>query len=245
MPDIRLYRLKKTMDKVKNIISVASGKGGVGKTTISTVLSLILSERGYITGLLDLDFHGPSCHTILGIDKMEYEEEKGINPYKAAENLYFASIYPFVKNGYVPLRGMELSNALIEFLSILNWKELDCLIIDMPPGMGDVLLDFIRLVPSPKFLIVATNSALVIQTVRRLIKFMIEGNFNILGIVANMIRNDDALVRELAKEFSIKFLGSVPFDQYFEKVLGNMQEILRTNLAAALSDIVEQYIKLK
>lgn len=242
IPDIRLYRLRKTMNGIKNMIAVVSGKGGVGKTTISTLLSLILSRRGYTTGLLDLDFHGPSCHTILGVDKIEYEEDKGINPYKVAENLYFASIYPFVADGYVPLRGRELSNALIEFLSILNWGQLDYLVVDMPPGMGDIFLDLLRLTSLPKFLIVATNSMLAIQTVQRLVKFIIESNLNTLGIIANMVSGDDSLVKELAEKFSIKYLGGVPFDEHFERALGKIQEILKTRLAAALSDIVKNML---
>jgi len=240
--DARIYRIKKTVGGIKNIIGVVSGKGGVGKTTISAVMSLILSVKGYSVGLLDLDFHGPSCHTILGIEDLEYEEEKGINPYRITKNLYFASIYPFVKDEYVPLRGKALSNALIEFLSILNWRKIDYLIVDMPPGMGDILLDIVRLIPNSKFIAVTTNSVLSIQTVGRLIKFIIDSRLELQGIIANMIRNYDTRARRLAEELSVNFLGSVPFDADYENTIGNPQSILGTKLASALKEIVERHI---
>ena len=237
MLDARVYRIKKTLSGVKNIISVVSGKGGVGKTTISTVMSLLLSSEENRVGLLDLDFHGPSCHVVLGIDKMEYEEERGINPYKI-NDLLFASIYPFVGDKYIPLRGKALSNAMIEFMSILNWGDLDYLIIDMPPGMGDPLLDLMRLASNLKFLVVTTNSMLSIQTVKRLVMYILESGFDLIGIIANMVKEDDSLVRKLADDLSVRFLGSVPFDPEYEYAIGNPGDILNTKLAQALREIL-------
>ena len=142
--DPRLSIIDKRFRNIKRILVFASGKGGVGKSSSSVVTALSLADKGYKTGLLDLDFHGASDHIFLGTELAFPEESYGILPYKGAFDLRFMSIVPFTGEHGVPMRGEDISNALIELLAITIWDQLDFLIIDMPPGIGDEVLDLIR-----------------------------------------------------------------------------------------------------
>ena len=144
MSDPRLAVISKRLEDVENIIAVSSGKGGVGKSMIATSLALNLRDRNYKVGLLDLDFTSPSTHFILGIEGLYPEEEYGIIP-PDAHGLSYMSITHYSLDKPAPLRGADVSNAIIELLAITRWGELDYLIIDMPPGIGDATLDVIRL----------------------------------------------------------------------------------------------------
>ena len=132
--DPRLSVIDKRLSEIKRIIAVASGKGGVGKSLVASSLALSLSNKGYRTGLLDIDLYGPSSHIILGVTDYSFpEEEKGILPHKV-NNIRFMSIVYFSEDKPAPLRGIDITNIIIELLSITQWGELDYLIIDMPPG---------------------------------------------------------------------------------------------------------------
>jgi len=115
----------------------------------STWLSLNLNDRGFKTGLLDLDFTSPSTHVILGVKDFYPEEEYGIIP-PLAHGIRYMSITHYSLDEPAPLRGVDVSNAIIELLAITRWEDLDYLIIDMPPGIGDATLDTIRLIPKVK-----------------------------------------------------------------------------------------------
>ena len=132
--EVRTSVIEKRLKNIKRIISVASGKGGVGKSLVASSLALSLSKRGYKVGLLDLDLYGPSSHIILGVDDYGFpEEEKGIIPPKIS-GINFMSIVYFTEDKPSPFRGIDISNIIIELLAITQWGELDYLIIDMPPG---------------------------------------------------------------------------------------------------------------
>jgi len=107
---------------------------------IATMLALTLANKGCKVGLFDLDFTGPSTHIILGAQKTVLKEEKGIVP-PTVQGLQYMSLIYFVGDNPAPLRGADVSNALIELLSVTQWGQLDFLVIDMPPGIGDAVLD--------------------------------------------------------------------------------------------------------
>ena len=149
--EVRTSVINKRLKKSKRIIAVASGKGGVGKSLVASSLALNLSKKGYKVGLLDIDLYGPSSHIILGIKKQGFpEEDKGILPPKI-NGIKFMSIVYFSEDKPSAFRGIDVTNIIIELLSITIWDELDYLIIDMPPGIGDEILDIINLIKRSEF----------------------------------------------------------------------------------------------
>ncbi|RLF93197.1 ATP-binding protein, partial [Thermococci archaeon] len=149
--DPRLNIIDERLKNIKKVIAVSGGKGGIGKSSVASVLSLNLSKMGYRVGLLDMDFCGPSTHIILGIKDIYPEEDKGVIP-PQSHGIKFMSIIYYAGDNPSPLRGVDISNALIELLAVTLWGELDFLIIDMPPGIGDAILDVIRLIKKIEFL---------------------------------------------------------------------------------------------
>jgi len=181
--DARLSVIDKRLQGIKRVIAVASGKGGVGKSLIASSLALNLSKKGYKVGLLDLDLYGPSSHIILGVNDFGFpEEEKGILPHDIS-GIKFMSIVYFSQDKPAPLRGIDITNVIIELLAITIWGGLDYLIIDMPPGIGDETLDVIHLVKKSEFIVVSTPSKVALGAVDKLLNILKELKLPILGIV--------------------------------------------------------------
>lgn len=234
--DPRLLVIERRLSKVQRILAVTGGKGGIGKSMVASTLALILRETGHRVGLLDLDFTGPCDHTVLGIEGLFPEEHFGLVP-PEAHGIRFMSITYFVGADPAPLRGADLSNALVELLSITQWGTLDVLVIDMPPGLGDATLDAVRLMDRAEFLVVATQSRVVIETVRRTLQFLTQVQADVLGVVENMGRGTTQVVEHLAAECRVPFLGVLPFDETLEEVVGDPRRLGRTPFAAALRDV--------
>ncbi|WP_297062765.1 Mrp/NBP35 family ATP-binding protein [Thermococcus sp.] len=237
MIDPREIAINARLEKVRRIIPVVSGKGGVGKSLISTTLALALAEKGYKVGLLDLDFHGASDHVILGFEPKEFpEEDKGVVPH-TVHGIKFMTIAYYTEDKPTPLRGKEISDALIELLTITRWDELDYLVIDMPPGLGDQLLDVLRFLKRGEFLVVATPSKLALNVVRKLVQLLLEEKHKVLGIVENMKLNDEKDVEALAKEFGIPYLGGIPFYPDLDAKIGNVEGLMKTEFAGKVREI--------
>ncbi|WP_461865454.1 ATP-binding protein [Thermococcus sp.] len=237
--DPRVKAIEARLEKVKRIIPVVSGKGGVGKSLISTTLALALAEKGYKVGLLDLDFHGASDHVILGFEPKEFpEEDRGVVP-PEIHGIKFMSIVYYSEDRPTPLRGMEISDALIELLAITRWDELDYLIIDMPPGMGDQFLDVLRFLRRGEFLVVATPSKLAINVVRKLLLLLKEQNLKIFGIVENMKLNEEENIRILASEFGTPYLTGIPLYRDLDEKLGSVEALMKSEFAKNVRDIAE------
>jgi len=235
MSDPRLEIIGKRLEKVEHIIAVSSGKGGVGKSVVASALSLELSSRGHSVGLLDLDFTSPSTHVILGIQGVFPEEEYGIIP-PLAKGLRYMSITFYALDRPVPLRGSEVSDAIIELLAITRWEELDYLIIDMPPGMGDATLDMIRLIPRIKFLLVSTPSKVAYETVRKQLTLLKWLDVPIIGVIENMVTQSPGL-RSQVEEDGAEYLGSIKYDPGLEEALGDIERLKKTVMFAELTKI--------
>ncbi len=239
MIDPRVKAIEERTKDVKRIIPVVSGKGGVGKSLVSATLSLILKDMGYKVGLLDLDFHGASAHIILNADISKLpEEEKGVIP-PEVEGFKFMSIVFYSEDKATPLRGIEISDALIELMAITRWNTLDFLIIDMPPGMGDQLLDILRFLKRGEFVVVATPSPLTINVVQKLLSLLIEQKMKILGIIENMVR-DLSTIKKIAAEKNVEYLGEVKFDPNIDRSIGRAKDILTTNFGRDIKKIAEK-----
>ena len=185
MVDPRTSIINERLSRISRIIAVSSGKGGVGKSMVATTLALTLAHNGCKVGLFDLDFTSPSTHIILGAQNVQPKEEKGIVP-PTVHGLEYMSLVYFVGDNPAPLRGEDVSNAFIELLAVTQWGTLDFLVIDMPPGIGDAILDLVRLIKRIEFLIVTTPSLLAFETVKKQVALLCELKMPIIGVIENM-----------------------------------------------------------
>lgn len=225
--DPRTDIIGERMKKVKRIIAVAGGKGGVGKSSIASMLSIALS-RNYKVGLFDMDFHGPSDHVILGAKNLYPEEDKGILP-PEVEGIKFMSITYYTGKNPSPIRGTGITQSIIELLAITRWGDLDYLILDMPPGLGDTTLDIMRLLPRAEFLVVYNPSKIVTETVGKLISLLEESKVSIIGTLENMGEGEEKISH---------YLGTVGYDKNFEDALGSKERLLKTGFFKDLTRVL-------
>jgi len=218
----------KILPGVKNTIAVASGKGGVGKSTVAVNLAVSLAMEGAKVGLLDADIYGPSIPLMLGInEKPEVFQDGNTNRILPLENfgIKLISIGFFVDdNTPVIWRGPMASGAAKQFLSDVEWGELDYLIFDLPPGTGDVQLTLVQTIPLTGSVIVTTPQDVSLIDARKGLKMFEKVNVPVLGIVENMsyFIAPDTKKRydifgtgggeRLAAELNVPFLGGIPID---------------------------------
>ena len=172
---------------VKNLVAVASGKGGVGKTTVAVNLAIALQRMGKSVGLLDADVYGPNVPLMLGTDEEPRAiSERQILPVEAY-GLKLISM-GLLSPGDKPIiwRGPMLHSVMQQFLRSVQWGELDYLIIDLPPGTGDVQLSLIQTVPLTGAVLVTTPSVVALADVRKAIEMFRQVNVQVLGVVENM-----------------------------------------------------------
>ena len=213
------------MPNVKNIIAVASGKGGVGKSTTAANLALALAAEGASVGLLDADIYGPSQPMMLGIDRRpESEDGKTMEPLEN-HGVQVMSIGFLVDQDEAMIwRGPMATQALEQLLRQTNWKELDYLIVDMPPGTGDIQLTLSQRVPMTGAVIVTTPQDIALLDAKKGIKMFEKVGVPILGIVENMavhICSSCGHVehifgadggKKMAAQYGMDYLGALPLD---------------------------------
>jgi ATP-binding protein involved in chromosome partitioning len=236
MVDPRVSIIDERMRGIDKIIAVSSGKGGVGKSLVASILALTLAKKGFKVGLFDLDFTSPSTHIILGVEGVKPKEEKGIIP-PVVHGIEYMSIIYYSGEHASPLRGADVSNALIELLSITRWGKLDFLVIDMPPGIGDATLDLIRLIKNIEFLIVTTPSRLAFETVRKLIGLLKDLKISVIGVIENMKMNNSKAIQQQTRKLGVKFLKEIPYDPKLEEAIGNTNKLLNTKFAKKITSI--------
>lgn len=237
--DARISIVNQRLKGIRRIIAVSGGKGGVGKSLFASTLALILAKKGFKVGLFDLDFTSPSTHIILGIGDLRPKEEKGIIP-PLVHGLKYMSIIHYSGNRVAPLRGADVSNALIELLSIVRWGKLDYLVLDMPPGIGDVTLDLIRLLKNAEFLIVTTPSQLAFETVKKLADLLKASRIAVAGVVENMKMNQSKDIMQQVRKLGLTFLGEIPYDEELEETMGDLNRLLKTTFAEKVKVITPE-----
>jgi ATP-binding protein involved in chromosome partitioning len=215
----------KPMQNIKNIIAVASGKGGVGKSTTAVNLALALKEEGAEVGILDADIYGPSIPRMLGItDKPESADGKTLEPMQG-HGLQAMSI-GFMIDDETPMiwRGPMVTQALEQLLSDTNWKDLDYLVIDLPPGTGDVQLTLAQKVPVSGAVIVTTPQDIALLDARKGLKMFEKVEVPVLGIVENMSVHicsecghaepifGQGGGERMSEDYDVDFLGALPLD---------------------------------
>jgi ATP-binding protein involved in chromosome partitioning len=235
--------MSETLPGVKHVIAVASGKGGVGKSTLSASLALALSGMGAKVGLLDADIYGPSVPTMFGVSaspEMYMKGEKQIMIPVEAKGVKLLSIGLMTARGQaIVWRGPMVSSAFRQFVQDTDWGDLDYLIIDLPPGTGDVQLSLVQNVPLTGVVIVTTPQEMALTDARRAMgMFSMEAvNKKILGVVENMsyFTPDDAPDKKyklfgegggkaLSEEYDVPFLGELPLNPALMKLIdeGNL-----------------------
>jgi len=237
--DPRMSIVHERLKAVRRIVAVSGGKGGVGKSLFAATFALILAGEGFKVGLFDLDFTSPSTHAVLGVGDLRLVEEKGIVPPRV-RGLEYMSIVYYSRDHATPLRGVDASNALLELLSVVVWGELDYLVLDVPPGIGDATLDLVRFIERAEFLIVTTPSRLAFETVKRLVGLLQELRVRVIGVVENMeLARSDSVERE-ADALGLRVLGRIPFDDGVEGALGKPDELLKTVFAEKVRQLASR-----
>jgi ATP-binding protein involved in chromosome partitioning len=239
--DPRASVINERLKRIGRIIAVSSGKGGVGKSLVATTLALTLARKGYKVGLFDLDFTSPSTHLILGAKDAQPKEEKGIVP-PVVKGLAYMSLVYYSGDHATPLRGADISNVLIELLSVTQWGELDFLVVDMPPGIGDAVLDLVRLVKRIEFLIVTTTSLLAFETVKKQVSLLRDLKVPIIGVVENMKMHRAKNIAQETKKLGLKFLAEIPYDPKVEEAIGDEKKLLDTTLAQRIKEVAASNI---
>ena len=226
---------------VAHVIAVASGKGGVGKSTVAVNLALALSQLGHRVGLLDADVYGPSVPLMLGLtERPQSTEDKRIIPLERF-GLKVISLGLFIAEGTpVIWRGPMINKLLTQFLREVQWGELDYLVLDLPPGTGDAQLTITQQVPLDGGVIVTTPQDVALEDVKRGVKMFQQVNAPVIGVVENMSYylcscGDRAELfghgggAAVAKQFNIPFLGELPLVRELREAGDNGKPLVAAN----------------
>ena len=224
---------EKAKIRVKHVVLVLSGKGGVGKSTVAVNLAWALSAHGFQTGVLDLDIHGPNIPIMLGIQNERLQAIGNlIEPIRITGTLSAMSMAFLLPDVSTPVvwRGPMKMAAIRQFLEEVDWGELDYLVVDLPPGTGDEALSIAQLAPNVTGVVIVTTPQDV-STVdsRKAVKFVEMLNFRVLGIIENMsgmvcphCKQEIDLFgkgggKKAAEDMGVPFLGSIPIDPEMRK----------------------------
>jgi ATP-binding protein involved in chromosome partitioning len=216
----------KPIERIKNIVAVASGKGGVGKSTTAVNLALALAAEGATVGILDADIYGPSQPRMLGVgsQRPESRDGKSLEPLMG-HGLQSMSIgYLIEEDTPMVWRGPMVTQALEQLLGDTNWRDLDYLVVDMPPGTGDTQLTLSQKVPVSGAIIVTTPQDIALLDARKGLKMFEKVEVSVLGIVENMSTHicskcghEEHIFgagggERMAREYGVELLGSLPLD---------------------------------
>ena len=220
--------IKSNLAKIKNKIFVLSGKGGVGKSSVSANLAASLAKKGYKTGLMDVDVHGPSIAQMFGIkDLLDIApDSKLLLPKEINENLKVVTVQALMqdKDQAIIWRGPAKTGMIKQFVGSVAWGDLDYLVIDAPPGTGDEPLTVVQMIPEAKGIIVTTPQEVALADIRKSISFCKTVKMETLGVLENMAgftcphcnQSIDLFKsgggEKTAKAQGLNFLGSIPFD---------------------------------
>ncbi len=209
---------------IAHVVAVGSGKGGVGKTTVAVNLAVSLVKLGYRVGLIDADIYGPNVPTMLGRTRQpDVLEGNRIDPI-VAHGVKFISI-GLLSPGDKPLmmRGPMLHGIIKQFLQQVAWGELDFLLVDLPPGTGDVVISLVQTVPLSGAVVVSTGSSVALQDARKALEMFHQVNVDVLGLIENMSQMtlpDGTVIdvfgaggtEQTARQYGLEFLGSIDMD---------------------------------
>jgi len=214
------------LSDIKKVIAVVSGKGGVGKSLVTAMMSVLAQRKGYQAAILDADITGPSMPKAFGVSQKAMGNDKGIYPVNTKTGIEMMSINLLLENDTDPViwRGSVISNTVKQFWTDVMWKDVDYMFVDMPPGTGDVPLTVFQSLPVNGIIIVTSPQELVSMIVKKAVKMAELMNIPIIGIVENLSYFEcpncnerhqiygDSHIDEIAKEHGIKNLAKIPMD---------------------------------
>lgn len=215
---------KNVLNNIKHVIAVMSGKGGVGKSTVTALLASSLCQKGYKVGILDADITGPSIPKLFGIKEMPQGTEFGLLPVKSKKGIEIMSINLLLPHEDDPViwRGPIISGVIKQFWEEVIWGDLDFLLVDLPPGTGDAPLTVLQSLPLKGVIIVTSPQDLANMVVRKAINMATKMNIPILGLVENMSYIEcpecnkriypfgKGKIQEMSEEFKLPLLGVLP-----------------------------------
>jgi ATP-binding protein involved in chromosome partitioning len=237
--------IEASLARIDRKILVMSGKGGVGKSTVAAYIALLLSSKGFKVGLLDVDLHGPSIPRLMNVQgTLEMPEKNVVRPYRSSDNLGIVSIEMLIgdKDAAVIWRGPLKIGAIRQFISDIEWGDLDFLIVDSPPGTGDEPLTVAQTIPSAEALILTTPQEISLADVRKSINFCHQVNMKILGVIENMsgfICPDCGKKlnifgsgggTKMSAQMDVPFLGEIPIEP----------EMVKMGDAGRLNDLMDK-----
>lgn len=246
--------------KVKAVVGVCSGKGGVGKSSITAILAALLNRRGYKTGIIDADLTGPSIPKLFGVHSLatSYDGET-ILPVRTESGIEMISINLLLEEEDAPVvwRGPIISNVITQFWSNTLWEDMDIILIDMPPGTGDVSLTVFQSIPLDGIVMVTIPQDLVNLIVTKSVNMAKMMNIPVLGVVQNMsyLNCPDCGKRinlfgnqttSISEKFGLPLLGELPLDETIAELTEkeNIEGYAENNLDHC-ADIIEEIIKTK
>lgn len=218
---------------IKKVIAIMSGKGGVGKSTVTSLIGTALKEEGYRVGIMDADITGPSIPKLFGINKRRAEVDKdGISPVSTSTGIKVMSLNLLIDREDSPViwRGPMISNTVRQFFTEVTWGHLDYLLIDLPPGTGDVSLTVMQSLPLDGIIVVSSPQDLVKLIVKKSLNMAKIMDTPVLGIVENMSCFQcsecgkrinifgKSRVEEIAKEMGIGIIANIPIDPDFTEL---------------------------
>lgn len=234
------------LSSVKHVIGVVSGKGGVGKSSVTSLMAITMARKGYKVGILDADITGPSIPKIFGIKEKAYADEIGMYPVKSKGGIDVMSINLLLENDTDPVlwRGPILGNVVKQFYSDVIWKDIDYLFVDMPPGTGDVAITVYQSLKLDGIIIVTSPQDLVSMIVEKAVKMADLMQVPIIGVVENYSyfhcpdNGKDyeifgkSHIEEILQKYGLLLLGRLPIDPTIANLCdqGDIESIEKTNL---------------
>lgn len=240
--------------KIKHIIAVVSGKGGVGKSMVTGLLATAALQSGFNVGILDADVTGPSIGRMFNIHDKARGTDEGMIPMASSEGIKIISANMLLETDDTPIvwRGPMIANAVKEFYTKVLWEDLDVLFVDMPPGTGDVPLTVFQSLPLSGIVLVTTPQDLVSMVVSKAVKMAEQMNVEVLGIVENMswmqCPNCDEKIypfgegrtTSLIKDYDLDLLASLPIDPALTKASddGTIDQVVNKELQRIVKDVI-------
>ncbi|MBQ4516790.1 MAG: Mrp/NBP35 family ATP-binding protein [Clostridia bacterium] len=241
------------MSHIKKVIGIVSGKGGVGKSLVTSMLAVAQKKKGYRSAILDADITGPSIPKAFGITSKAVGTEDGILPTRTKTGIDIMSINLLLENDTDPVvwRGPVIAGTVKQFWTDVIWDDVDFMFVDMPPGTGDVPLTVFQSLPVDGIIIVASPQELVSMIVEKAVKMAKMMNIPILGLVENMSYLKcpdcgkeikvfgDSHIEDIAKEHSLPLLARIPIDPALASACdaGNIEDFEGDYIDAAASAV--------
>ncbi|HZK24848.1 MAG TPA: Mrp/NBP35 family ATP-binding protein [Oscillospiraceae bacterium] len=242
--------------KIKRVVAVISGKGGVGKSSVTALLAVTLTRAGLKVGILDADITGPTIPQMFGVNEMPQGGEQGMTPPQSKLGIKIMSLQLLMDDEDAPAiwRAPMLNGTIKRFWTDVMWGELDCLLVDLPPGTGDVPLTVMQSLPLAGVMMVATPQKIAVGVVRKAIKMAERMGVPVLGLVENMSyvgcgscgeKNyifGPSAGGQVAEEFGLPFLGAVPIDPLLVELAdsGKIEEYKHPVFAAVMEPLTEK-----